>query len=255
MTAAELSQMLRERLPADQWALLFEVPNGTGFARRVKRTADAIAMSLWPSRGLELHGFEMKVSRSDWQRELADPSKAESIQRFCDRWWVVVSDANIVHPGELPPTWGLLAPRGSKLVVKVDAPKLEAQPVDRLFLASLLRAAQDASPAKAQIAAAVDAERKLQLEIEERRRESVRLHAEHERDLLKKSIEAFERASGVKIDGWHGERIGAAVNLVLRVGPENVRRQFESLRTQAKVIFEGIDRELAAPPNSDTEAA
>ena len=33
------------------------------------RYADAIAMNLWPSRGLAVHGFEIKISRGDWQRE------------------------------------------------------------------------------------------------------------------------------------------------------------------------------------------
>ena len=130
---------LKERFCAPAWALIPHVRNGTGYQRTTPRTADAIAMSLWPSRGLELHGFEVKVSRADWVKELENPAKAESICRFCDRWWLTVGDAEIVWAGELPPTWGLLVPKGDKLVAKVEAPKLEAMPGDRLFLAALLR--------------------------------------------------------------------------------------------------------------------
>jgi hypothetical protein len=52
-------------------------------------------MSLWPSRGIELHGIEIKVSRNDWLKELGDPAKADEIARFCDRWWVAAGDESI----------------------------------------------------------------------------------------------------------------------------------------------------------------
>jgi len=35
-------------------------------------------MDLWPSGGLEIHGHEVKVSRSDWLRELKEPEKRPS---------------------------------------------------------------------------------------------------------------------------------------------------------------------------------
>ena len=99
-----------QRYCAPEFALLFEVGNATGFA--TNRHADAIAMSLWPSRGLALHGFEFKASRSDWVRELKDPAKAETIATFCDYWFLVESDREIVKANALPMTWGLLAPKG-----------------------------------------------------------------------------------------------------------------------------------------------
>lgn len=75
-------ELLRRRYPAPAWAFLEEVRNQTGYARTI-RTADALAMSLYPSRGLHLHGFEVKVSRADWFRELNDPKKAEEIAAYC----------------------------------------------------------------------------------------------------------------------------------------------------------------------------
>jgi hypothetical protein len=101
-----------------------------------------MAMSLWPSRGLLLSAFEVKCSRSDWLRELKDPSKAEAFQRYVDFFYLVVSDEKIVAPGELPVTWGLMAPRGGGLGVVVEAPRLQgAQPMSRGMLAALLRCA------------------------------------------------------------------------------------------------------------------
>ena len=47
------------------------------------RVADFIAQDLWESAGMHLIGHEVKVSRSDWLTELADPTKAEAIKRYC----------------------------------------------------------------------------------------------------------------------------------------------------------------------------
>lgn len=108
--------------------------------RTTLRTADAIAVDLWPSAGNPVHGFEVKVSRSDWLCELRDPTKADAIRRFCDHWWLVVSDAAIVRD-DLPEGWGLLAVgRDGKLRQRRSAPSLEREPMTPSFTASLLRA-------------------------------------------------------------------------------------------------------------------
>ena len=107
---------------------------------RTIRTADFIAQDLWEAQGLALHGHEVKVSRSDWLTELADPDKAEAIKRFCDRWWLVVPDPSIVRD-DLPDGWGLLAfGSNGRLRVVRRAPKLDPEPQTRTFAASLLRA-------------------------------------------------------------------------------------------------------------------
>lgn len=108
------------------------------------RCADFVAMDLWWNfgRGCDLHGHEVKVSRSDWLTELRQPEKCQPIKRYMDRWWLVVSDASIVKPGELPEDWGLMTVAGSRLRVKVDAPKLLPDPIPKAFLAPLLRATQ-----------------------------------------------------------------------------------------------------------------
>ena len=100
------------------------------------------AMGLWPSRGLHLHGFEIKVSRSDWLRELKSPAKADKMFRYFDRWWLAVADKDIVRNGELPETWGLLV---MDKIVKT-APELEAAPMTREFLAAIMRRVGENSP-------------------------------------------------------------------------------------------------------------
>jgi hypothetical protein len=106
----------------------------------MRRTADLIAMDLWPSRGLALHGHEVKVSRSDWLRELAEPDKAAEFIPYMNYWWAAVSDPGIVRDGELPDGWGLMVMRGGRLAVAVQAPRRDAELLSPSRLGALLRA-------------------------------------------------------------------------------------------------------------------
>ena len=164
MTEQDAFRMLKAGYDLRQWVIFSQVRDATGRAG-AGRTADAIAMNTWPSRGLEVHGFEIKLYRGDWLRELKKPEKAESIFAFCDRWWLVVPEHEgveidtgsrtlkadpIVKPDELPPTWGLVYVSEKGNHVGVQAPKLEPRPLTREFVASILRCASpDAVNAKA----------------------------------------------------------------------------------------------------------
>ena len=133
------------------------VRNGCGFGdwdylrneRRGLRTADFVAQDTWEAKGLLLHGHEVKVSRSDWLHELAQPDKAEAIKRFCDRWWLVVPDVRIVRD-DLPADWGLLAlDSDGRLRIKRRAPQLTPEPLPATFRASLMRSVAKTAERKA----------------------------------------------------------------------------------------------------------
>lgn len=107
---------------------------------RDPRRADFLAQDCWTAQGLHLHGHEVKVSRSDWLTKLSDPTKADAIKRYCDRWWLVAADKSIVRD-DLPDGWGLLAPgRDGRLRVFKRAPVLDPDPIPPTFRAALLRA-------------------------------------------------------------------------------------------------------------------
>lgn len=148
-------QALRERYAPPAYAFLEQVANGTG--SNGSRWSDALAMSLYPSRGLDLIGFEVKVSRTDWQKELAEPAKAEAVAKYCNQWMLVAGDASIVREHELPAPWGLMVFSNGKLRVVKGPKRLEAQPIDRKFLAALLRRVAEWRPGSREINAAVDA--------------------------------------------------------------------------------------------------
>lgn len=151
-TEPEVIELLRRKHAkvgnggAGEYAFLTHVRNAAGFD--ATRTLDALTLSLWPSRGMELHGYEIKCSRADWLREKADPSKAETFIRRLDRFSLVVTDATYVAEGELPPDWGLISVRGNKLHTDIAAPKLlrtdDERTIGRTWLVCLLRAAGEA---------------------------------------------------------------------------------------------------------------
>lgn len=142
MGETEVFVAIRNQYKPPEWATLRHVPDQTGWGK--SRTADAIAMNLWPSRGLALHGFEIKCDRRDWLSELNNPEKAERIARFCDYFWVVISDESVAKIEEIPEAWGLqvVTPAG-KLQILKEATKNESAPqsIQRPFLAALLRKA------------------------------------------------------------------------------------------------------------------
>ncbi len=105
------------------------------------RIADFVAGGDKWNSTLALHGHEVKVSRSDWLSELRDPDKAKSFKRYMHHWWLVVPDAAIVKPGELPDGWGLLVETARGLRAKVKAPLLQPEPAPLELIINLMAAA------------------------------------------------------------------------------------------------------------------
>ena len=247
MTEFELFQALRPRYPAQQYALFAQVANATGAIQ--SRHCDALALSLWPSRGLHLSGFEMKSHRGDWLRELNNPQKAEDVAQFCNYWWIVTGDEMIVKDGELPDGWGLLVwnPKREQLIKKATAKFRKAlKEPDIAFIAGILRSAQEVTTPDGVIAAAREAGFKNGFD-------QGRTRAKYDTDelaKLKTHLREFEKASGVRIDTWRaGHDIGVAVNIVLNGTDARLR---ESLVKTARRIIEELEPELQSA-NEHTE--
>ena len=213
MTTDELYSLLRVKYPSDQYALLAEVRDASGFSAR--RSADAIAIGLWPSRGNLIEGFEMKVSRADWIRELKTPEKAEAFVKYCDSWYVLAGSKDIVRREELPPNWGLMVASGRGLACEVMAKPLSPVPLPRTFLAAMLKRACAVAlddPQVVKLIAEKSAEaRKNEGTSQRYKIESLQAKVAE----LQARINTFQEASGVEIDGWRGGDIGKAVRVIL----------------------------------------
>jgi hypothetical protein len=223
-TTASLQAALTKAFPLPEYATFFEVGDATG--GRHSRWADAVSMACWPSRGLSVTGFEIKASRSDWLREKKDPTKSSAIQKYCDRW-VLVTAPGVVLEGELPETWGHMELAGSRLVTKVKAPVLTPEPLDRSFLAALLRRAGQATEAmiSERVAAATEEAR---AQATERMESELRQRMERRAEALN-AIKEFEQASGIKLNPWQAGQIGEAVAVVLRL--RTMAEGWEGLKT------------------------
>lgn len=130
---------IREALTASycepEWYLGFEVGNSTG--ANCRRHADAVAINAYPSRGYEVRGFEIKVSRSDLQQELDNGIKAEMVAQHCNYWYLVVPKG-LTENMMIPAPWGILEYSDGKLRQKKKPTYRETAP-DMGFLMAFLR--------------------------------------------------------------------------------------------------------------------
>lgn len=190
-------EMLQKRYPGPEWALMQEVAPKTGGGTRY---ADAVAVNLWSSRGHAVHGFEIKVSRSDWLRELKQPEKAEDVYQYCDHWWIV-APKGVVKDGELPPTWGLLELRAAGIVQQIAAPRLSPIPITREFFASLIRRGNDGI---VQIAERMqhNATRAAEAQIDARVEKEV-AHQTRTLKELQATLKKFSEETGITIDAYN----------------------------------------------------
>ena len=214
-----IRDLLRKRYAGEEWFLAFEVRNAPGFATR-EGYADAIAMGVWPSRGFVIHGFEIKVSRSDWLRELAKPEKADRFLKHCDHWWLV-APKGVAHDSEVPASWGIMQASEKRLRIVRDTPpvvgRTTRKDMDRGFVASLVkrRSAEDDGFKEAVRGAVADAEKRAReseaLATKNLRREFEKLHrwqTDFETALGMKHQALYERPE------YTAERIKAALKFL-----------------------------------------
>lgn len=254
VTAADCVKALRVTYKPPAYAFFEQVANGTGWA--AKRWADAIAMGIWPSRGMLISGFEIKVTRTDWKKELDHPEKAEQIQSYCDQWWIV-TPKGLLDVEELPPTWGLYeVDEKAKGYVKIAAPVLTPKPVTRQFMAAILRRHSEAYE---------DLVRRERHEAKEEGALSgageigVRLErAEKEAATLQERIDEFEKKSGLDITGWQHGEIADAVKVLTGKSRHNellerLTRDAEAYEHQAKRLRNEIAEISTVKPLEPTE--
>jgi hypothetical protein len=236
---------MQKRFPEGQYALLQEVSDAAGFSR--SRSADGIAMSLWPSRGLGIEGIEVKSFRSDWLRELKQPDKAENIFKYCDRWWLVTSDDTVAKIEEIPATWGWMTLKGKKMITMKEAPQLTPVPIGKNFVAAMMkRATKGMVPIgsieerikEARDEAKIEAERNMPYQLKSLREEM---------SDLQKRVSDFEQASGLTITGWRPRpvKMGEAVKFIEDGGMPKLHKDLINLKKTAdricKAIADGLE--------------
>jgi hypothetical protein len=249
-TEGKVFDALSRLWPSPAHVRLCSVRNGTGYSRKQARTADGVVFSTWPSRGLWMAGVEIKVSRADWRRELANAEKSAEIQQYCNYWWVA-APAGVVPIGELPETWGLVEVGAKSASVTKQAPRLEAKPPDILMVCAIFRSIDGKMTPTATVDELV---RRAREEAEKAAKEAKKTPRDYELERLKECVAKFEKASGVTIaHQWDAGKIGEAVALVRRHGASTILSRMRQDAKWAKEQAEEVLSRLAAIGSGDVD--
>lgn len=246
MNADEVRAVLTKRWPEAEYLHIAEAPLDSS---RQGRKLDLLVVSLWRSRGHERDGVEIKVSWSDYRRELKNPAKADQWWSFVDRFWVAapLPLAKRILDEEPPPTsWGLLGvtETGSQELVKPERHK--PSPFSWPVVIGLLRASADAGISALQRAEGRGYNRGYEQGKSDISGGQELDRVRHQHEQLLGQVAAFEEFAGVTLSNRYewmaGERWGRAVALARRIlEDERALRRFEGLAEQMRSLADKVE--------------
>lgn len=253
MTAEDVKAALRARWGECGAIAMEEVGSSTGGTYNT-RYCDMVFMETWPSRGLAIVGIEVKVSKYDWLRELANPAKAEAIHRYCDEWWLAVTPGVVEDLATVPTGWGVIevsddlaGKRVCKVLVKPERLPRQAD-IPRVFVAAMLRAMQRADGKR--ITAIIS--ESVQRQVEERR-EADAARMKSGRDRLAKMAAILDEAAKGAGNYIGDEEMARAIGLVLKLnlassweGITGLFAEVARAEEHAKGLRIGLEREMKA---------
>lgn len=96
----------------EQWAFIEELRAGTGYktsemGRNPERSFDAFVINLYPSKKFERIIYEVKVSRSDFLREIKNPQKRQEALLMSNKYYFATPEG-LVSADEIPKECGLV---------------------------------------------------------------------------------------------------------------------------------------------------
>jgi hypothetical protein len=136
----QIIELLKARHPGPEWAHFVELSNGTG--AMAHRLIDFYAFNLYPSKRYLRIAYEIKVTRADFARELADPMKREPAEALADECYFA-TPKGLIRPDEVPEGWGLIeiVANGLRVSKRAQQRNVSAMPVS--FVASIARRSTD----------------------------------------------------------------------------------------------------------------
>ncbi len=147
MIAETILKLLKERHAVDH-VYVEELRGGSGYGGDNERRMDAWAMHHHPSKGNKRTAYEVKVSRSDFLRDIKDPLKHRPALRFSNEFFFV-APAGMIKAEELPLYAGLMEVKETKsptcplrLWPSIKPPWRDTIPPNWRFVVSLVRSVQ-----------------------------------------------------------------------------------------------------------------
>lgn len=122
-----------------KWAYFEELRIGTGFGKDSEQRLDAWAIHYHPSKRNVTVCYEVKVSNSDFKKEIANPLKRRAGLRLSNEFYFV-APKDLIKIEDIPVECGLIevTPEG-KLEEAIKAPFRDVNPPTWLFLSSICR--------------------------------------------------------------------------------------------------------------------
>ena len=146
------------------WIFASEVRVGTGFYTHIEdytvdkairnateQRIDAFAFNVWPSTQFERRAYEIKVSKTDLEHELASPEKSAAALALSNRFFLVVPQSLIRHvvdldlDDQIPPEWGIITVENSLLRISKRAHWRNTPNPPHNFMLSVCRNLQSSS--------------------------------------------------------------------------------------------------------------
>lgn len=157
ITAKDIRALLADKYcDTRQYVTASEVGCNTGFS---ERRIDFVVCHCWASESFKIELFEIKISKPDFRRELEDPSKHNVFFKEADTYSIVAPDYVLDDMSIIPPKWGVykvVEDENGKLAIKTARKPMalhdehvSERGVGRPFFASLCRAMNNQSTAKA----------------------------------------------------------------------------------------------------------
>lgn len=244
LTSSQIDSAVRKLYSKNGYIVLSQVRNGTGYERRQVRTADMVAISTWPSRGLSIEGIEVKSDKSDLRREIENPAKADAIATYCHSWWLAFP-TGLDEGVMIPPNWGTISVN-EKLVAKITKPAsaLEPKPMDALLVCSILRNFSEGYIPLAEV------EPRIQAAREEERKVAQSNKGYREKE-LEDILKDFSGHSGIdlRLHRWTAGKIGEAVKLIVALQDRPISEILRARQCLSDGLA-GIDAALSALDNS-----
>lgn len=143
-TESSITQALIRSCYPDPWLCFPQFKPGTGWGKWAEKAWDLFAFHPWPSGGYERHVVEIKISRADFLREIADPLKRRAGLFYSTQFWFATPKGVVRSLDEIPIHCGLYELERDEFglpVVSVahPAPPLPAMPPTWNFLAAAAR--------------------------------------------------------------------------------------------------------------------
>lgn len=222
------------------------------------RRCDLLHVGVWQSRGQRLTVHELKVSRSDWLKELSEPAKAEAWWPYCHEFWIVAPDG-VVDPTELPDGWGLMAPPANGRHRKFRVIKKAARKTPQIPASLLVEVARRVDSARLKQIANLNMEREnaiYQAVLKERQSTTAKALTPAAQQRLK-LLEELEEAIGARLDSYGRDRDGHALwsvsptelgEALREYTPDHValQRRIQKLERAAEALARGAERAMSA---------